>query len=175
MITSFMGTGIFLVTISVSLYNSFHMYTNYIKMALRNFIRDKVLTIINILGLSLGICACITIFQIISHQFGFDNFHADKERIYRIMGDLTENGGDKLHFAKIPLAVTKYAQSGIVGLDFVADVIPYDAKIQISNKGFSVPSGFLLALGLISGEILFHSPNKVFLIWFSILVCFSTL
>jgi putative ABC transport system permease protein len=111
------------------------MFTNYLKMALRNFARQKTFTTINILGLSLGICACIAIFHITSYEFGFDSFHPDKERIFRVMGDLTETTGNQLHFAKVPLAVSKNIQQGLPGLDFIAGIIPYDAKIEIPAKG----------------------------------------
>ena len=65
------------------------MLKNYFKIAFRNIIRKKVYTAINILGLALGICACIVIYVISSYELSFDNFHPGKDRIYRMMGDVT--------------------------------------------------------------------------------------
>jgi len=46
--------------------------------------RHKVFTFINVVGLSLGLCACMVIFLVSRYELSFDNFHPDKERIYRI-------------------------------------------------------------------------------------------
>ncbi len=72
------------------------MFKNYFKIAWRNITRHKAYTAINILGLALGICACIVIYLITSYEFSFDTFHPDKERIYRITGEMQNNSGEKI-------------------------------------------------------------------------------
>lgn len=61
------------------------MIKNHLKLAWRNVLRNKAFTAINVLGLSLGIGACLVIYLITSYELGFDTFHPDKERIYRVM------------------------------------------------------------------------------------------
>ena len=61
------------------------MLKNYFKTALRNLVRNKNFTIINILGLAIGIAVCVMIFIIIQFHSGFDNFHSKKDRIYRVL------------------------------------------------------------------------------------------
>src|SRR5664279_3880723 len=70
------------------------MIRNYFKIAWRNITLHKGHTTINILGLAFGICACITIFLITSYELSFEKFHPDKERIYRIVGDMTRSNGE---------------------------------------------------------------------------------
>lgn len=60
------------------------MLKNYFTIAFRTILRNKVRTLIHILGLSLGIGICLLIFQIVFHAYSFDTFHPDGERIYRI-------------------------------------------------------------------------------------------
>jgi putative ABC transport system permease protein len=60
------------------------MFRNHFKIAWRNIARNKLYTGINVLGLALGVCACIVIWIVTSYEFSFDNFHPDKERIYRV-------------------------------------------------------------------------------------------
>ncbi|MEB2786001.1 ABC transporter permease [Algoriphagus persicinus] len=60
------------------------MLKNYFKIAFRNLRRNKLRTSIHILGLSIGIAICFLIFNVVSHSYSFDQFHPDKERIYRI-------------------------------------------------------------------------------------------
>ena len=89
------------------------MFKNYLKVALRTIARNKTYTIVNVLGLTLGICACISIYSITHFEFGFDKHHKDHERIYRLMADITEHTGDNvLHFARTPLPVAQAATNG---------------------------------------------------------------
>src|SRR5215831_20467006 len=73
------------------------MFKNYFKTAFRNLARNKNYTIINISGLAIGIAVCMMIFIIIQFHSSFDNFHAKKESIYRVLteyhhGDARFNG-----------------------------------------------------------------------------------
>jgi putative ABC transport system permease protein len=61
------------------------MIKNYFKTAFRNIIRNKNYIIINVAGLAIGIAVCMIIFIIIQFHSTFDNFHANKDRIYRVL------------------------------------------------------------------------------------------
>ncbi|MHC1776788.1 MAG: ABC transporter permease [Lentimicrobium sp.] len=67
------------------------MISNYIRSAARNFSRNKFYSIINILGLSLGLTATFFILLFINDEVGFDKHFANHERIYRLEGDFTIN------------------------------------------------------------------------------------
>jgi putative ABC transport system permease protein len=108
-----------------------NMIKNYFKIAWRNIARNRVYTAINVLGLSLGVCACIVIYVIISYELSFDTFHPDKERIYRVIGDATESTGEKLHWGKLPLPLSTTARQELTGFDAIAGVVPVNAKVSI--------------------------------------------
>ncbi len=59
------------------------MLTNYLKIALRNIIRNKTFSLINILGLSLGLVSFMGISLYVIDEFSYDRFHSNGERIYR--------------------------------------------------------------------------------------------
>ncbi|MFC4722792.1 ABC transporter permease [Geojedonia litorea] len=60
------------------------MLTHYFKIALRNLKRQKVLSLINILGLSIGL-ACFSLFLLYSvNEFSFDRFHKNADTVYRV-------------------------------------------------------------------------------------------
>ena len=61
------------------------MLKNYFKTAWRNLVKSKVFSLINILGLTLGITVCMMIYLFILNELSVDNFHADGDRIYRVM------------------------------------------------------------------------------------------
>lgn len=60
------------------------MLKNYIKIALRSLLKQKVYTIINVLGLSVGLASCLLIVLYISHEFSYDQFHEKKDRIFKM-------------------------------------------------------------------------------------------
>jgi putative ABC transport system permease protein len=108
------------------------MLKNYFRIAWRNIARNKLYTCINVLGLTLGICVCLAIYTITSFELGFDSFHPDKGRIYRLLAKTTESAGDTHFSNNIPPPAPKAARALIPGLQNVAPFIQYPAKIRIS-------------------------------------------
>jgi putative ABC transport system permease protein len=60
------------------------MFKNVIKISLRNLLKHKVFSMINIVGLAIGISCCIIIFLFVYDELSYDTFHKDAERIYRV-------------------------------------------------------------------------------------------
>ncbi|MGD9346968.1 MAG: ABC transporter permease [Candidatus Aminicenantes bacterium] len=60
------------------------MFTNYIKITLRNLFRNKLYTFINVFGLAIGLAACLMIYLWVKDELSFDRFHTNAERIYRV-------------------------------------------------------------------------------------------
>ena len=61
------------------------MFKNNLKIALRSLLKQKVYTLINVFGLSVGIASCILIVLFVRNEFSYETFFADKERIYRMV------------------------------------------------------------------------------------------
>ena len=59
------------------------MLKNNFKIAFRNMIKHKAFSGINILGLAIGMAACLLIFFYIFDEFSYDNFYQDASRIFR--------------------------------------------------------------------------------------------
>lgn len=60
------------------------MLRNYIKIALRNLVRNKLYSSINLLGLAIGMAACLMIFLWVQDELSYDQFHQNAGRIYRV-------------------------------------------------------------------------------------------
>src|SRR5690349_12151303 len=81
------------------------MFRNYFKTAWRNLLKNKIFSVINILGLAVGMAACFLIFLYVSFETSYDNFNKKADRIYRIVSDVktpSETIGDGTTIA--PLA-----------------------------------------------------------------------
>jgi putative ABC transport system permease protein len=68
------------------------MIRNYLKTAWRNLMKNKAFSLINILGLTIGITVCMMIYLFIMNEFSVDRFHKNSDRIYRVMRNATMDG-----------------------------------------------------------------------------------
>ncbi len=75
------------------------MWKNYFKIALRNLRKQRAFSIVNIMGLSLGMAASLVILNYLNFEKSYDTFHGNAERIYRVPMEITEKGGATQTFA----------------------------------------------------------------------------
>ncbi len=69
------------------------MFRNYFKIALRNLVRYKGFSFINILGLAIGISGCLLIGLFVWDELQYDKFVKDGNRIYRLYQQQVNDGG----------------------------------------------------------------------------------
>lgn len=74
--------------------SSFSMYKSYFKIGYRNMLRDWRFSILNLLGLSLGLGAFITMLLLVRHELSFDKFHKKGDRIFEVIQHFTNEEGD---------------------------------------------------------------------------------
>jgi len=70
------------------------MLKNYFKVAWRNLLRNKTFSLINILGLAIGLASFILIALFVADELSYDRFNEKASRIYRINGDVRFGGND---------------------------------------------------------------------------------
>jgi ABC-type antimicrobial peptide transport system permease subunit len=70
------------------------MFRNYLTAALRNLLRERTSTLLNIAGLTLGIAGSIILFLIVRNGNSYDHYHSKFDRIYRIVTESKGNNGD---------------------------------------------------------------------------------
>ncbi len=82
------------------------MFQNYLKIALRNLLRNKVYSFINIFGLALGVACCLLLTLYIQDEWSYDKHHKNLENIYRIVTQFeSERGVDKQGTTSPPIAL----------------------------------------------------------------------
>lgn len=123
--------------------NQTDMLRSYFKIALRTISKNKAYSTINVLGLALGICACLTIFLVVDHEFSFDKFHRDSERIYRLTVQ-GSNEGERWYDTSVPAPAPLAVRSEISGIESVTAVHYYNPIVKIPHgsdapKQFDVP------------------------------------
>jgi len=113
------------------------MLKNYFKVAWRTIYRRKMSTVINVIGLAFGICACLVIYLINSYDLSFDKFHPDGNRIYRIVGEAQRENGDRI-FLNAPIPEVAAFQTQIPGFETTCGYYQYGEKTTIEEPGKAV-------------------------------------
>ena len=116
------------------------MLKNYVRIAWRNILRHKAFTIINISGLTLGVCACIIIFLISHYEFSFDDFHPDKERIYHVGCEVSVGTVDQGIASRVMPPTAAALKQEIPGVEAAASFYNYYPTISIRSEDKSIHS-----------------------------------
>lgn len=95
------------------------MLKNYFIVALRNFWRNKVFSLINIIGLAIGISASLVIFLIVNYDLTFDKFQQDRDRIFRVVSDFKFAGND-FYNSGIPSPMGNTVYKELAGIEYAA-------------------------------------------------------
>ena len=77
------------------------MFRNYLNVAIRNLVRHKVYSFINIFGLAIGIAACLLISFYVKDELNYDAYHEDSDRIFRVAFESKDRTGSPI-FATAP-------------------------------------------------------------------------
>ncbi len=78
------------------------MLKNYFTIALRNLMRNKIFSLINIAGLAVGISCFIILGLFVLDEIGFDNFNDNKDQIYRVLVHFRFQGVDQTNAKSCP-------------------------------------------------------------------------
>lgn len=106
------------------------MLKNYSKTAFRNVLKHKSNSIINVAGLTVGFAAFLLIFLVVQYQQSFDDFHADKNNIYRVVR-IGNNPTSREYRAGVPFPVTMGLRTDFPQLTNAAAIYG-DHNIQIA-------------------------------------------
>jgi len=151
------------------------MLINFLQIAIRNALRQKTYTLINILGLSIGITASILISLWVFDELSFDRYFQDADRMYRI--DL---------YQQIPQTRTPYPMAQAMVQDF-PEVLKATSLTPVLDPNFSKPTfaveyqdirfdeknivaGDTNFFDVFSFEFIMGNPNTAFLVPHAIII-----
>ncbi|MEP6611851.1 MAG: FtsX-like permease family protein [Mucilaginibacter sp.] len=117
------------------------MIKNYLKIAFRGFRKHKLFTLINIIGLSIGISASLVIYLIVHYDLTFDKSHRDADRIYRVVTNFTFQGNPSYTAGVCgPLAGAVKTQA--TGIELSTPIYVISPDVFIAGKQKNAPTKF---------------------------------
>jgi len=135
------------------------MFRTFLKLAFRNFFRQKGHSLINILGLAIGIACSVLIILFVSYELGYDKYNKNHDRIYRVAVDALA-GNTEIYqtytSAPLPAAllkeypeiekITRIAISGEVKTRYGNNVFNEDRIFEVDTTFFEIFS-YKMVLG----------------------------
>lgn len=134
------------------------MFRNYpiaigFKIALRNLLRHKAFSAINIAGLAIGIASCLLLFTVIKYEWSFDKFQPNYDRIYQVVtkdkfdDGITYNSGVSVPALEALRIEFPQITSGSLFASYGSQVTVIGTKRENSdiNKKFIEPTGFFFS------------------------------
>ncbi|WP_020530145.1 ABC transporter permease [Flexithrix dorotheae] len=126
------------------------MIKNYLKTSLRNILRHKLYTFINILGLAVGITASIFILLWVTDELSYDRFHENSDRIFSVLINNSYPDGRIETFPATPAKLKEVIESEIPEVEMAAQY-SYDTRMLIQYETSSFNE-----TGLYADPSLFH-------------------
>lgn len=135
------------------------MLTGYLKIAFRNFRKNKLITFINVFGLGLSMTVGMMIMIRLQDQLSFDSFHPNPDRTYRILTEYKKQTGEQWKMASTPLPLEQELLLQDKGIESSVTIYPaFNGKATAAGKelyidgAYTEPSfftvfGFTLASG----------------------------
>jgi ABC-type antimicrobial peptide transport system permease subunit len=122
------------------------MLKHYFTVALRNVIRQKSFSAINIIGLALGMTCCLFIFLWVQDEKAMDNFHANGKNLYVLYQ--TTTSGEKVNGAySTPYWLTyqnfntSRDKAAAIGTDEMKQITPEAERMTSYATGYELPWG----------------------------------
>jgi len=135
------------------------MLRNYIKIAFRNLWRHKSFSIINIIGLAVGLTACFLIFMYVRFELSYDKFNQNFDNIYRLNTDI-KAPNEVLHWSSASAPMGPALQQDYPDVQSYVRIFGYGylvesklSKFQENNLAFVDPSIFkIFTFPLVEGD-----------------------
>ncbi|MDV3308627.1 MAG: ABC transporter permease [Cyclobacteriaceae bacterium] len=141
------------------------MLKNYFKVAVRNLVRTKIFSLINIFGLSLGVACCLLLSLYVRDEFSYDRHHERLSDLYRIDTQFEGVVGfDKLGSVSPPITMT--LKEELPEVEEAARVVASFSSpdlIQYEDEKFFEPDGYIAdstLFDVLTYEFLEGNPKK---------------
>lgn len=147
------------------------MYKNLLNITLRNLFKNKTYSAINLLGLAIGLASTILISLWIFREWSVDNFHENRNRLYRVLENQTYSGSEIFTFAATPGPLAEKLKEEFPEITHASRVTWSNQSLvsfgdqSYYEEGLSVDEDFLemFSFPVLQGDVrtMLDAPNNI--------------
>lgn len=123
------------------------MIKNYVLLFVRNLKRQKLFSMINLLGLTVSLASTLIIYLYVAHEFSYDSFHAHADRLYRVNQTFIWSDDGNGQFSRTGPGVAHALKEELPEVELVSS--------------FHTPGDFIISYVASSSEVIAFEENKV--------------
>jgi putative ABC transport system permease protein len=123
------------------------MIKNYVLLFVRNLQRQKLFSVINLLGLTVSIASTLIIYLYVAHEFSYDSFHPNVDRLYRV----------NQTFIWAQDANSQFSRTGPGVAHAIKEELP---EVEMVSS-FHTPGDFIISYVTPKGDIIAFEENKI--------------
>lgn len=113
------------------------MFSNYLKIALRSILKNKLYAVINILGLAVGLAVCLFGFVLADYEYSHDSFFSNSDRTYTIRGDVSSQSSLGIgQLDGVQSAVGPLVKTDLTEIDAVARTIFREFLVSVGEDNY---------------------------------------
>lgn len=119
------------------------MFKNFLLIAFRNLIKHRTYSLVNILGLALGLTFCFLMFIYVRFEYSYDNFHSNLDRLYRMHYGVGFSGST-FEINRVPSPFGPLLKDFFPEIEETARFFPRSISVRIpsTNQSFEMPNAW---------------------------------
>ncbi|MEP0264568.1 ABC transporter permease [Dokdonia sp.] len=127
------------------------MIKNYLKTFIRNTKKNKTVTLISVIGITIALGVFISILQVLLFEASYDDFHTKENQLYRVISKSTSEGEIEYHWPLVPKLMGEYSSDYLGVNDYTRTLeLPKDINVlkgkeffRTSKRSYYVDANFL--------------------------------
>ncbi len=112
------------------------MFRNYLIIAFRNLKNNKTFSLVNIVGLAIGMSASLLILHYVSFERSYDRYHDNADRIYRLRYERTDGSGASVRFASCSPPAAARIRGNYAEVEKIGRMLKSEASASYQDKVF---------------------------------------
>ncbi len=118
------------------------MFRSSVKTAFRSLLRNRQATALNLLGLAIGLGACLLMAGYVFHELSFERMHVDRDRIFRVNSLITMGGGT-INNATVAFPLGPAVEASLPEVDASVRIVRRsDVALRVGDRNFKEPKVF---------------------------------
>src|SRR5882762_3025640 len=127
--------GTYFVPVSSPTNNMLSMIIHYFTSAWKTLTRRKGYNFLNITGLSTGLAVCMIIFLILQHEFSYDRYHKNADRLYQLVSKYWTPAGEQYQIST-PFEAIRALRHDYPLVKFTEVYVTHSTQVTVANQKY---------------------------------------